>query len=715
MLVKASKRGAQGALWCLAATAVLVAAIANAAPPKSPATAWPAAAAPAEEMVSQLMIKPHASTGVKLAGALQRFDASALSLAAAVPLSVVRPMSGGAHVLRLAQPVTLSEARVIAARLMRDSSVELAEPDRIMRAAATIPTDPGYAQQWHYYAPGGANLGGANLPNAWDVTRGNASVTVAVIDTGYRQHVDLGPVLPGYNFISSPWMANNGGVGRSPDAQDTGDWITASDLSAQPVLCLGEQVRDSGWHGTHVTGTIAALMNNAQGGAGVAPNVKILPVRVLGKCGGSMLDIIDAMRWAAGITVPGVPANPHPAQVLNLSLGGGNTCSVGMQSAVNDVIAAGKVVVAAAGNDGAIGVLAPANCTGVIAVTAHAINGDNAWYANVGPEVALSAPGGGCGAMAGSSCTNGPGVYSTLNTGTTVPAVDSYVAYQGTSMATPHVAGVAALMFSVKPGLTPVQVKSYLQSSVRPHPSGTACMVAYPGQCGAGLLDATNALNAIPAAPPIVSLTIAPSRVVAPGTTVALSGSATADPARVIGRYAWTQSSGSPVGAISGANTANGSFTAPATGTSSFTLTAADNTGRIGSATAIVRVNSPPVLTAVPAQSGTAGDTISFNVGATDADGDTPIFNSVSLPSGATLSASGAFSWPNAGPAGTYTLTYYARDNDADSSTGSVTITLAAARAAAGGGGSLDPGALLALALLAGWLRIRRAANGAAH
>ena len=155
-------------------------------------------------MVSQLIVKPRAQADAKLASALQAFDASGLSKTANVPMTVFRPMSGDGYVVKLDQPVTLSEARVIAERLMRnDSSVEFAEPDRIMYPTATTPTDPGYLPyQWHYFAPAGTNLGGANLPDAWDVTKGSASITVAVIDTGYRQHADLGPVLPGYDFIT---------------------------------------------------------------------------------------------------------------------------------------------------------------------------------------------------------------------------------------------------------------------------------------------------------------------------------------------------------------------------------------------------------------------------------------------------------------------------------------------------------------------------------
>ncbi len=619
-------------------------------------------------------MKPRAKADAKLAGALRAFDASGLSKSANVPMTVFRPMSGDAHVIKLDKPVALSEARVIAERLMRnDSGVEYAEPDIRAYPMATTPSDPGYLPyQWHYFAPADA-VGGANLPDAWDITKGSASITVAVIDTGYRQHADLGTVLQGYDFIDNTQMANDGG-GRDSDAQDPGDWVTTSD-----TWCDGGYADNSSWHGTHVAGTIAALMNNGIGGTGIAPNVKILPVRVLGKCGGNISDIVDGMRWAAGLAVPGVPANPTPAHVLNMSLGASGLCSTSFQEAADNVVAAGKVIVAATGNSASIHVGQPANCTGVIAVTAHAQDGSNASYADVGTVTAISAPGGDGDAAAG--------VYSLSNTGTTVPVADSYAVYQGTSMATPHVAGVVALMLSVKPSLTPAQVKSYLQSSARAHPAGTYCTTNGVNLCGSGLLDATGALSMISGAPPTVVITT-PSQVVAPNATVSLAGSATVESPNIIETYLWTQLTGASVGVIGNAGTASATFTSPATGTYSFQLAATDNAGLTGTATATVRVNSAPVLTAVGAQTVPAGNALNFTVGATDVDGGTPIFHSVSLPTGSTLSAQGAFTWASATPMGSYTMTYYASDADgANSAEGTVNITVTVAAPSTGDGG----------------------------
>ncbi len=662
---------------------------------------------PQHEMVSRLIVKPRGQPGNKLAGALRAQDAGALSKFARVPVTAFRPMSGGAHVIELNQPVTLSEARVIAAQLMRDSNVELAEPDRILHVAAVTPNDPLYVNQWHSMVPSPSNQGGANLPDAWSITEGNPSVTVAVLDTGYRQHADLGEVLPGYDFISDVQMANDGD-GRDSDAQDPGDWTLANECATNTPA------ESSDWHGTHVAGTIAALINNNIGVAGVAPNVHLLPVRVLGKCGGYTSDIVDAMRWAAGIPVTGVPANPYPALVLNMSLGASGSCSATFQSAVADIIKLNKTIVAAAGSDGVASTSEPANCTGVIAVTAHAKDGDNADYANIGPEVAVSAPGGGCGTITSlnHACThaNSPGVYSLFNAGTTVPANDSYTVYYGTSMAAPHVAGVAALMLSLDPLLSPAQIKSYLQSSARPHPSGTFC-TRHSGLCGTGLLDAAQALNAVTAPPPTVTLGDVPG-VVAPDDTVMLSGSAIAGDGRTIVSYGWTQQSGPYPLNINKSNSASANFIAPQTGTYSLMLTAVDNGGQSGSATAVIRVNSPPVLIAVPAQMVAVGQTLNFSVGATDIDGDIPIYHALTLPSGATLGATGNFTWPGAMPVGSHTLTYYASDDYADSAQGTVNITVTAGTNVTpsgggnGGGGSLDGEVLAALALLAIGLRI---------
>jgi serine protease len=649
----------------------------TAAPPKlSMGSALNMAASAPEERVSSLIVKPHAEAGAPLSSALHAFDARGLSKSAQVPLTVGRPMSGNAHVIKLDQPVTLSEARVIAARLMHnDPSLEYAEPDRILHPLTT-PTDPRYGEQWNYFAPNGTtNKGGANLPLAWDVTKGSASIVVAVIDTGYRPHVDLPSVLPGFDFITDPLRANDAD-GRDADAHDPGNWVAANECG------VGTPAKNTVWHSTGVIGLLAAVMNNGQGGTGIAPNVRILPVRVSGKCGALMSDMVDGMRWAAGFSVSGVPNNPTPAKILNISIGDHHMCGPTFQAAVTEIVNAGKVIAASTENNSDVSVSEPANCTGVMAVTGHAIDGDLAYYANVGPEVAISAPGGGCGKLTflGNICApggadpKGPGFLTTSNSGLTSPGADSYLLAVGTSAAAPHVAGVSALLLSVNPTLSPAQVRSILQSSARPFPAGSWCTSSGSGLCGAGLLDAHAALQAT-AVPPTVTITN-PSQVVAPNSMVALSGAATAHGGGSISSYAWTQLTGASVGTIANHNTANASLTAPATGTYSFRLSATDTGGLTGTATATVRVNSPPVLAGVAAQTVMEGTTLSFVVGATDEDGDAPIFVSVSLPRGATLSSTGTFSWPNATPVGNHVLTYFARDNHANSAQRTVNISV---------------------------------------
>lgn len=441
------------------------------------------------EYTDQLIVKLRSPTGGAQQPGMSGDHVRALSTAAGIPLADFRPMSGGAQVLKLPYRMTVAEATAIAQTLSTDPNVEYAEPDRIMRPLLT-PNDPRYAEQWHY-RESATETAGANLPAAWDITTGLASIVVAVIDTGIRPHADLaGRTVAGFDFISDPFIANDGG-GRDADPSDPGDWDLGGECEP------GSLPSDSSWHGTHVAGTIGAASNNAAGVAGVNWVSPILPVRVLGKCGGFTSDVVDGMRWAAGLPVAGVPANANPARVLNLSLGGSGSCGVTEQNAINEIVAAGNVVVVAAGNstvDAADD--SPASCDNVITVSAINRAGGRADYSNFGGRVEISAPGG------AQSFLNDPnGVLSTLNTGTTVPGVDDYRFYQGTSMAAPHVAGVVSLMLSAQPLLTPSQVLQRLQATARPFPRGTGsdCTIRTifnVSICGAGIVDAAAAVQA---------------------------------------------------------------------------------------------------------------------------------------------------------------------------------------------------------------------------
>ncbi|MES2019185.1 MAG: S8 family peptidase [Pseudomonadota bacterium] len=383
----------------------------------------------------------------------------------------------GANIVHLGKKMSVADVAAVARELQaRDANVEYAEPDRIMHKMMT-PNDTRYNEQWQYFDA----TGGLRANTAWDVATGTG-VVVAVIDTGFRPHADLsGAFVQGYDFISDATMAADGN-GRDSDASDAGDSVTAGQCGT------GEPAENSSWHGTHVSGTIAARTNNGLGVAGVAFNAKILPVRVLGKCGGYTSDIADGIIWASGGTVSGVPANANPAKVINMSLGGGGACDTTSQNAINSARSRGTVVIVAAGNETQDASNSnPGNCAGVVTVAATTKAGGRAYYSNFGSMVDVAAPG-------GDARVSGGGILSTLNAGTTTPGADSYAFYQGTSMATPHVAGVAALMLSKTPGMTPDQIEAKLKSSARAFPA--SCV-----GCGAGIVDAAAALGSVPPPP----------------------------------------------------------------------------------------------------------------------------------------------------------------------------------------------------------------------
>ena len=384
----------------------------------------------------------------------------------ALGLQKLRTLAIGPTVVKADRPLDAAESELLMRRLAADPNVEYVEVDQLMRHTLT-PNDPRLSEQWGF----GTSAASINVRPAWDKSTGTG-VVVAVIDTGITNHPDLNAnILPGYDFISDAAMARDGG-GRDNNPNDEGDWYAANECGA------GYPASNSSWHGTHVAGTIAAVTNNAVGVAGTAFNAKIVPVRVLGKCGGYTSDIADAIVWASGGTVSGVPANANPAEVINMSLGGSGSCSTTYQNAINGAVSRGTTVVVAAGNSNTnVSSAVPANCPNVIAVAATTSAGARASFSNYGTGIDISAP--------------GASILSTLNTGTTVPGSASYASYNGTSMAAPHVAGVVALMqAAATTALTPAQVESILKSTARPLPG--ACS----GGCGAGIANADAAVVA---------------------------------------------------------------------------------------------------------------------------------------------------------------------------------------------------------------------------
>ena len=416
---------------------------------------------------------------VKLKGGFSLDRLGELRVAAGIDLDHFRPMSGGADVFRLPTRMHVADIAPVVQRLRASGLVDYAQADRTILPLA-MPTDPSYSKQWHYMGPADGEPGGANLPGAWDVTTGHSSVVVTVIDTGATTHEDVSSsrAAAGYDFISKKGAARDGDK-RDDDPTDEGDWCFAI---------------PSSWHGTHVAGTVGAATNNGVGASGVTWNGKIQHARFLGKCGGTTSDMVDAIRWAAGLSVPDVPGNATPAKVLNLSVGGAGSCGNAEQSAIDDAIGAGASVVVAAGNENKnVSGSTSANCDGVIAVAANNRAGGRASYSNYGSGITIAAPG-------GDSPSNPDGVYSTVKKGRKRASGDKYAYYVGTSMATPHVSGVIALMQAAHLGatggyLSPAEVESILTSTARSFPGGTGsnCTTSL---CGAGLLDAEAAVSA---------------------------------------------------------------------------------------------------------------------------------------------------------------------------------------------------------------------------
>ena len=399
-----------------------------------------------------------------------------MNATAGISLKYLRPMSGHAHVLKLPYKMTLAKASFFAATLNQNTAIAYAVPDTRVHPMK-IPNDPLYAQQWHYKA---TTSNGMNLPGAWNITTGSTTTVTAVIDTGILPHADLDParIVPGYDFIADLATANDGD-GRDPDPTDPGDGIPF--------------VLKSSWHGTHVAGTIGAWTNNGAGVAGIDWAGKILPVRVLGVGGGWTSDVVDAIVWASGGVVPGVPANTNPANVINMSLGGAGPCSPVWQNAIDNAIAKGTTIVVSAGNSSAdASGFTPASCNNVITVAAHNNMSAMSYYSNFGAMVEIMAPGG------EQFFNNDPGgILSTLDGGAITALSDnSYRFYQGTSMASPHIAGLAALMHAVNPTLTPTQISTAIQNTARPFIPGGLCLLN-PGHCGAGIADAKAAVLAV--------------------------------------------------------------------------------------------------------------------------------------------------------------------------------------------------------------------------
>ena len=453
--------------------------------------------------------------------AVERTDA--LSASAGIALRAVRPMSDDAQVLALPGAFRTEAVQAVVDRLRRDPTVEYAYVD-VREHLTAVPNDPLFSQQTYLQAPTTAAplVASVNAPGAWNITTGTGAAVIAIVDGGVRfDHPDLANrFYAGYDFVSADctigttgcttanqFTTANDGDGRDSDASDPGDWITAADAASNPFLsdCDPE---DSSWHGTHVAGVIGAAGNNSLGVTGLNWGAAMLSVRVSGRCGAYRSDVIDGMRWAAGLPVPNVPANTTPARIVNISLGSAGTCASSAYSQpVADVLATGAIIVAAAGNEDA-SIILPAACPGVVSVGAVRGDGTRAVYSNTGAGLTIMAPGGDY-----TSATNDR-IGSTSNAGRTTPVAYStagYYTYEaGTSFSAPIVSGVVSLMLSANANLTSAQVIDILRTTARPFTSvaGYAtCVAGGTGNadntvpcncttavCGAGYVDANAAV-----------------------------------------------------------------------------------------------------------------------------------------------------------------------------------------------------------------------------
>jgi serine protease len=489
-------------------------------------------------------------------------DSSLRSASSAIPakssralgVKSLRRLAMGADVIRSDRKLDRVEAESLMRQLASNPNVEYVEVDKLNKPLLT-PNDTRFSEQWGY----GTGAGGIRATEAWDITNGSGTV-VAVLDTGITSHSDLAAnIVPGYDFIVDTAVSVDGN-GRDADASDPGDGYNANECGS------GVPASNSSWHGTHVAGTIAAVTNNAKGVAGVAYGAKVMPVRVLGKCGGYDSDIADAIIWASGGTVSGVPANSNPAEVINLSLGGSGACGSTTQSAINGAVSRGTTLVIAAGNDNInVSNASPANCNNVVAVGSITSTGARSSFSNYGALVDIAAP--------------GSSILSTLNAGARTPGAESYASYSGTSMATPHVAGVVALIQSVSsPAKTPAQIEALLKSSARAFPSTPSQPI------GSGIVNAKAAVDAAGGGggnvAPVANFTSSAS-----GLTVAFTDTSTDSDGSIASR-SWSFGDGTTSTATSPSKTYS------AAGTYSVSLTVTDNGGATNTKTGSVTVST---------------------------------------------------------------------------------------------------------------------------
>jgi serine protease len=556
----------------------------------------------------------------------------ALAARTGLTFKEARPLLGNLHVVALAAPADTL------ARLAADPEVEYAEPDQLRHVLST-PDDPLFEQQWYLQNSEPAAI---DALDAWTLTTGNPGLVIADLDTGVRfDHPDLrnasaNRLLPGYDMIGPDpggdtfYVANNG-HGRGPDASDPGDWISSSDL--QNPLFSHCTVANSSWHGTRVSGILGAITNNATGIAGTTWSGWILPVRVLGKCGGYDSDILAGMAWAAGLAVNGVPDNPYPAQIINMSLGAVGACPQSYQEVVDQLLELGVLVVVSAGNEGGP-VDSPANCSGVAGVVGLRHVGTKVGFSSLGPQIALGAPAGNCvNTGVGQPCLFS--IETTTNSGATVPATNTYTTelnYNiGTSFSAPMVSAIAGLMLAVNGNLTSGQLIERLQAATTPYPVSTdpsvpLCHVPADASdlqtaecscttsaCGTGMANAH--ASVLQALRPVAAVVTPASVTPAHSLTLDASGSAAACGGSIVS-YQWSvQSSTTTLPALQNANTAQVSVVAPVAPNSYvLLLTVTDDAARTDSTQVVVNPSSAEATAPQRAGSNACLTPVSYSV-----------------------------------------------------------------------------------------------------
>ncbi len=521
-------------------------------------------------------------------------DAAGLAQRAGIAFAKTRQLTPSMHVVFLPKTLYGMNVTQALAKLRADPAVAFAAVDeRRYVHSVTTPNDPLFqptataSGQWYMLTPSTAtptsDASAIDAVSAWNITQGSSGTVIADVDSGFRfDHPDLGRaginggrLLPGYDFVGQDYnttnsealgtyLTANDGDGWDPDPSDPGDWIDSTDQSNTLFPASRCLLENSSWHGTRVAGVLGAITNNDVGIAGMTWNPYILPVRALGKCGGYDSDIMTAMQWAAGLSVTGVPDNPYPADIINLSLGGTGSCSSsGYQPIIDELTSMGVLIVASAGNEsGPVDI--PGNCQGVLAVAGLRNVGTKVGYSSLGAEVGIAAPAGNCVNTSGACLRS---IDTTFNEGATTPTINSYTdqinVNLGTSFSAPIVSGVAALMRAVNGNLTPPQLIARIKSSASPFtaPAGTpVCPATNSGgecactttQCGAGMINAFSAVKA--ALNPIAAVLLPTGLSAGSGSFIFNGGGSAAACHQTITNYTWVATGGVSIsGAANGA------------------------------------------------------------------------------------------------------------------------------------------------------------------